>query len=227
MPDPTSHNLTIVGTIPAGPDTTNAGTEFFNDLRSKTDLPIVVFTADPGNCIEGIKTRSFATGSHPWMATLAAATEEFGDVLWLDGHHLLHGEIQGPVSPAKIEKELLPWLRVRQAERLPVWATRPRNWWANSEESSGVGLTYDDMTDLARACEIRPGSGYVCPAAALVLPETAKVIAEEFEGIKQRLTSRWPRGDEATVLSILRWRHRWLGVDAYEWARRLVADPIA
>lgn len=244
-----------------------------NNLRTQTDLPMVVYTNEPDGFAEGIeivevadherlaekywpardwqgeyaarlkwhpKNQGLAQFSMPhlpmvYLAKCAAMTEAahtYGDVLWLDAgllfsvlyDHQVPADWQGYDS-AKLENELLAWLKVRQAERQPVFATIPRKWRINKNHRPTFhGLSYNDMSRLARASQAKADKCYVVAGAALMLPETALAIDAEFRQVWQSMLDQGRAGTEETVLSVLRWRHRWLGVPVTEWVRRLVAD---
>jgi len=244
-----------------------------NNLRSQTDLPVVVYTNEPDGFDPGIQvvfiddymplaTRlwddkdwqrtyahrlrwhpkntglaQFAMPHLPMVylskcAAMIEAARTFGDVLWLDAGLLFSVRYNHQVPPdwrgydaAKLENELLPWLRMRQAERRPVFATIPRKWRINKNHRPTFhGLSYNDMSMLGRASGTHPDTAYVVAGAALMLPETAAVIEAEFAKVWQEMLDQGRAGTEETVLSVLRWKHRWTGVPVTEWVRRMVAD---
>ncbi|MBX3110424.1 MAG: hypothetical protein KF857_00320 [Fimbriimonadaceae bacterium] len=166
-------------------------------------------------------------------AAMTGAAKAYGDVLWLDAgllfsvvyDHRVPEDWQG-YDRDKLDKELLAWLRVRQEERKPVFATVPRKWRPNKNHRPTFhGLSFNDMSRLAQATGARADSAYVVAGAALMLPETAATIDAEFPAVWQSMLAQGRAGTEETVLSVLRWRHGWLGVSVEEWVRRMVPDP--
>ncbi len=73
------------------------------------------------------------------------------------------------------------------------------------------GLSFNDMSKLARACGATPDEYYVVGGTARVTQVMVEQIEKEASSVWAEVLKLGRAGTEENILSVLRWKHKWNG----------------
>jgi len=154
---------------------------------------------------------------------------EAGKVVWLDAG-LLFSAVYGHQVPrswqgysqARLAEKLQPFAADRSAEFI-IFPRRCQIF--KNKRPHFHGLSYDDMSQLARSAGTRPDKFYTA-AGAMVLDASAAALMEaELPNLWRLVTDMGKCSTEENILSLFRWRHGVPGRTQAEWMDLLTDVP--
>lgn len=150
------------------------------------------------------------------------ANKRFGSYLWLDAgllNSVLGVEAHAKYNPTKFEEKFLSQMNPSQE----LVALRPRKFRLHkNHRPSFHGLSFNDMTKLGRNYGARPDHWYVVGGTGWLTDSVIKAIESESATVWNDLLALGRAGTEENILSVLRWKHGWTGVELEQLVSQMV-----